>query len=214
MEKLPLLFLVLFCFSCSDTGIEPFEPVPSEPPGQPGQPGQPGGPDIVTDVNGVQYPTLDPSVIYCGPGWGMKMCHFLHKHDGTIWADSENYYSDFSDIKFENFWNPFFISFFTIENSVSFCEGWKLGETTYEGKKWNIKIKKDKEDSFWFDYEYYGSSSEIEYTRTYKYEVIDGLLHFSRSDGQTFIFHPSERDYSKEILETGEIVESAGCMFY
>ena len=33
--------------------------------------------------------------------------------------------------------------------------------------------KKDEEDILWFDLDYYGSSQEIEYTITYKYEVID-----------------------------------------
>ena len=32
-----------------------------------------------------------------------------------------------------------------------------------------------------------------EYTITYKYEVIDGLLHFSNSEDQSFIFHPSKK---------------------
>ena len=62
-----------------------------------------------TDV--VQYQTwnLDPVTKVSG----MQVNHvprqytvfygnrFLSKHDETIWADTENYYSDFSDIKFE-----------------------------------------------------------------------------------------------------------------
>ena len=43
---------------------------------------------------------------------------------------------------------------------------------------------------------------EIEYTITYKYKVIDGLLHFSNSEGQEFIFHPSVKNYSRELIET------------
>lgn len=185
--------------------IEPFEPV---------QPREAGQLDIVTDVYGTQYPGLDPSVIYCGPGWGAKMCHFLYKYDGTIWADADNYYSDFSDIKFSNFWDPYFISFFNLDSVASYCKGWKLGENTQDGIKWNIKIKKDQEDALWFDYEYYGSGKVIEYTITYKYEIIDGLLNFSSSDGQTFIFHPSEKNYSDDFVNTGEIIELEGCIFY
>ncbi|MCR9290930.1 MAG: hypothetical protein NXI23_26470, partial [Bacteroidetes bacterium] len=179
-----------------------------------GETGDTGVQNIVTDVYGVQYPSLDPSVIYCGPGWGTKMCHFLHKYDETIWADAENYYSDFSDIKFSNFWDPYFISFFKLDSLASYCEGWRLGETTYDGIKWNIKIKKDQEDVFWFDYDYYGTSQEIEYTITYKYEVINGLLNFSSTDGQSFIFHPSERNYSEDLLDTDEIIKLEGCIFY
>ncbi|MCR9288744.1 MAG: hypothetical protein NXI23_15315 [Bacteroidetes bacterium] len=102
MKKLPLLFLFFVLFSCSESDIEHFET---------GETGDTGVQNIVTDVYGVQYPSLDPLVIYCGPGWGTKMCHFLHKYDGIIWADAENYYNDFSDVKFSNFWDPYFISF-------------------------------------------------------------------------------------------------------
>jgi len=209
MKKLLLLFILFGLFSCKDSDIEQFEPEQSGPSDQYGQQ------DVVTDVNGVQYPSLDPYKICCGPGWGAKMCHFLHKHEGTIWADSENYYSDFSDIKFSSFLGaPFFISFFNIDSTAAYCEGWKLGETTYNGKKWNIEIMKDQEDVFWFDYDYYGSGEEIEYTITYKYKVIDSLLHFSSTDGQTFIFHPSEKNYSQDFLDTDEINELPGCLFY
>ncbi len=204
MKSLPLLILCFGLLSCSTGGTDQFEPVQS---------GKPVEKDVVTDVYGVQYPSLDPSVIYCGPGWGTKMCHFLHKYDGTTWADAENYYSDFSDIKFSNFWDPYFISFLSLDSITSHCEGWKLGESTYDGKKWNIKITKNQEDVFWFDYDYYGSNQEIEYSKTYKYEVIDGLLHFSTTDSQSFIFHPSERNYTKDSLATGEVMELAGCMF-
>ena len=137
---------------------------------------------------------------------------FLSKYDGTIWADSENYYSNFSDIKFSN--SEYFISFFNLGVNTSYCEGWKKGETIYDGLKWNIKIKKDDEDVFWFDYEYYGFSEDIEYTITYKYEVIDSRLNFSSTDDQIFIFNPSERNYSKDSVDTGEIIELEGCTFY
>ena len=205
MKKLLLLLLFFVLFSCLESDLESdidqFEPVQQ---------------DIVTDRSGRQYPFLDPNVIsYCGPGWGRKFCRFLYKYDGTIWADAENYYSDFSDIKFSSFSdNAYFISFFNLDNIASYCEGWKLGETIYDGIKWNIKIKKDQEDVFWFDYDYYGASEEIEYTITYKYEVIDGLLNFSSSEGQTFIFYPSERNYSEEFVDTGEIIKLDGCLFY
>ena len=138
---------------------------------------------------------------------------FLSKYDDTMWADTENYYSDFSDIKFERF-GPVFISFFNIDNDVSYCKGWKKEENIYDGIKWFITIKKDEEDVLWFDLDYYGSNQEIEYTITYKYEVIDGLLHFSNTEGQEFIFHPSDKNYSKDIVDTGEIIELEGCMFY
>ena len=173
MKKLLFLFLFFVSFSClkSDMDIEPdidieeLEVVPH---------------NIVTDQNGRQYADLDPSKIYCGPGWGRKLCRFLYKYDGTIWTDADNYYSDFSDIRFSNFiGDRYFISFFNLDSNASYCQGWKLGETTYDGIKWNIKIKKDEEDVLWFDYDYYGSSEEIEYKITYKYEVIDGLLNFS-----------------------------------
>ena len=137
---------------------------------------------------------------------------FLSKYDDTMWADTENYYSDFSDIQFLNI--AYFISFFDINTDVSYCKGWRPGENNYDGIKWNIKIKKNEWDEFWFDYEYYGTSQEIEYTITYKYEVIDSLLHFSNTEGQEFIFHPSDKNYSKDIVDTGEIIEYEGCMFY
>jgi len=138
---------------------------------------------------------------------------FLSKYDGTMWADTDNYYSDFSDIKFERH-GPVFISFFKIDNDVSYCKGWKGDENVYDGIKWNITFKTNEEDVLWFNYEYYGTGQEIEYTITYKYEVIDGLLHFSNSEGQEFIFHPSDKNYSRELIDTGEIIEQEGCLFF
>ena len=137
---------------------------------------------------------------------------FLSKYDDTMWADTDNYYSDFSDIKFERS-GPVFISFFNIDNDVSYCKGWKKEENIYDGIKWFITIKKDEEDVLWFDLDYYGSNQEIEYTITYKYEVIDGLLHFSNTEDQEFIFHPSDKKYSRELIDTGEIIEQEGCLF-
>lgn len=209
MKKLLSLLLsfVLFCFlkSCGDS----FEPTHTE------QSEQSENQDIVTSASGVQYPSLDPpSHQYCGPGWGRKFCRFLSKYDGTTWTDAGNYSNEFSDIKFSNFsGNEYFISFFNFDSITSYCDGWKLGETTYDGIKWNIRTQKDQFDVLWFAYEYYGTSEEIEYTVTHKYEVIDGLLHFSTTDGQTFIFTPSERTYSEEFLDTNEIIYLEGCIF-
>ena len=138
---------------------------------------------------------------------------FLSKYDDTMWADTDNYYSDFSDIKFERS-GPVFISFFNINNDVSYCKGWKKEENIYDGIKWFITIKKDEEDVLWFDLDYYGSNQEIEYTITYKYEVIDGLLHFSNTEDQEFIFRPSDKNYSRELIDTGEIIEQEGCLFF
>ena len=138
---------------------------------------------------------------------------FLSKYDDTMWADTENYYSNFSDIKFERS-GPVFISFFNIDNDVSYCKGWKKEENIYDGIKWFITIKKDESDVLWFDLDYYGSNKEIEYTITYKYEVIDGLLHFSNTEDQEFIFHPSDKNYSRELIDTGEIIEQEGCLFF
>jgi len=203
MKKLLLLFLFFVLFSCSksDKEIEQIEF---------------GEQDYATDASGLQYPGLDPpSYQYCGSGWGRKFCRFLSKYDGAIWADTENYYSNFSDIKFSRFnGDQYFISFFNLDSIASYCEGWKLGENTRNEIKWNIEIKRDEEDVFWFDYDYYGSSEEIEYSIAYKYEVIDGLVHFSSSEGQTFIFNPSERNYTEDFLDTGEIIYLAGCLFY
>ena len=130
-----------------------------------------------------------------------------------MWADTDNYYSDFSDIKFKR-GGPVFISFFNINNDVSYCKGWKGDENVYDGIKWIITFKTNEEDVLWFDYDYYGTGQEIEYTITYKYEVIDGLLHFSNSEGQEFIFHPSDKNYSRELIDTGEIIIQEGCLFF
>jgi len=204
IKKLLLLFLFFVIYSCSESDSEGnLEQIES------------GEQVYATDASGLQYPGLDPYKIYCSGGWGRKFCRFLREYDGTVWADTENYYSDFSDIKFSNFnGDGYFIFFLNLDNTTSYCEGWKLGETTYDGIKWNIEIKKDEWDALWVKYDYYGSSEEIEYTITYKYEVIDGLLHFSSSDGQVFTFHPSSTNYSKDSFETGEIIELEGCMFY
>ena len=169
--------------------------------------------DPATKVSGLQINAVPSSY---NAHSGKK---FLSKYDETMWADTENYFSSFSDIKFDidiRFFNAaeHFISFFNIGEDISYCKGWKKGENTYDGKKWNIKIKKDEWDEFWFDYDYYGTSNEIQYSITYKYEVIDSLLHFSNTDGQEFIFHPSKKNYSKDFIDTGKIVVTEGCTFY
>ena len=84
----------------------------------------------------------------------------------------------------------------------------------FDGRSYGVNLKKDEWDEFWFDYQYYGTSNEIQYTVTYKYKVIDNLLHFSTTDGQTFIFHPSEKDYSQGVVDTDEILVMEGCLFY
>jgi len=205
MKKILFLFFCFGFFSCWEKEIEPFNPSQQDTTAD----------DVATDASGREYPGLDPNVIYCGPAWGRKFCRFLRKYDGTIWADAENYYSDFSDVRFSNFNidDVYFISFFNLDPITSYCEGWKIGENTYDGIKWNIEIKRDEEDAFWFDYEYYGAGEEIEYTISYKYEVIDSLLHFSSSEGKTFIFNPSEKKYLEGLVETGEVIRLQGCIF-
>ena len=199
VKKILLLFLFIVTFSCMKSEITQhwYERK-----------------NAAIDAQGLQYYFLDGSRLsYCGGGLGRKFCRFLDKYDGTIWEDVENYYSDFSDIKFE-FHGPVFISFFNIDNQVSYCKGWKRDENIYDGIKWNITFKSAEEDVLWFDFDYYGTSQEIEYTITYKYEVIDGLLHFSNSEDQSFIFHPSDKNYSRELIDTDEIIELEGCIFF
>ena len=195
MKKCLLLFLVLIIFSCLKNDIVQSQTANTDP---------------WTMHNGQQFPTVSRNYTeFCK---APKTCKFLFKYDGTVWADTENYYSDFSDIQFLNYAN--FISFFNINRDISYCKGWKKGENTSDGIKWNIKIKKDEWDEFWFDYDYFGTSNEIQYSITFKYEVIDSLLHFSNTEGQEFIFHPSDKNYSKDFIDTGEILVSEGCTFY
>ena len=192
MLRFFILFLCLLMLSCYKTDVLQYQTWNLDP---------------MTKVSGLQVNRLQRQY---NAFYGNR---FLSKYDESIWADTENYYSDFSDIKFERS-GPVFISFFNIDKDVSYCNGWKKEENIYDGIKWYITIKKDEEDILWFDLDYYGSSQEIEYTITYKYEVIDGLLHFSNTEGQEFIFHPSDKNYSKDIVDTGEIIELEGCMFH
>ena len=191
MKRLLLIPFFTIMFSCFKTEIVQYETWNRNP---------------VTKESGLQVNSIQAQNFKFDGG------KFLYKYDETMWADTENYFSSFFDIKFEGN-GPVFISFFNIDNEVSYCKGWKKGENTYEEKKWNIKMKNDEWDILWFDYEYYGTSQEIEYTITYKYEVIDGLLHFSSSDNQTFIFSASDKNYSKGLIDTGEIIEQEGCLF-
>ena len=191
MLRFFILFLCLLILSCYKTDVVQYHTWNLDP---------------MTKVSGLQVNRLQPQY---NAFYGNR---FLSKYDESIWADTENYYSDFSDIKFERS-GPVFISFFNIDKDVSYCKGWKKDENIYDGIKWDITIKKDEEDILWFDLDYYGSSQEIEYTITYKYEVIDGLLHFSNSEEQKFIFHPSDKNYSKGLIDTDEIIELEGCMF-
>ena len=183
--------LCIIMFSCFKTEIVQYETWNRNP---------------VTKVSGLQVNSIQAQNFKFDGG------KFLSKYDETMWADTENYFSSVSDIKFEGT-GQVFISFFNIDNEVSYCKGWKKGENTHDGIKWNIKMKNDEWDILWFDYEYYGTSQEIEYTITYKYEVIDGLLHFSSSDNQIFIFSPSDKNYSRALIDTGEIIEQEGCLF-
>ncbi len=193
MSKIFIILLFLILFSCYKTNVVQYQTWNQDP---------------ATKESGVQINAIQRQ--YNAPTGK----YFLRKYDDTMWTDTENYFSDFSDIKFERTGaSGYFISFFDINNNVSYCKGWRPGENTYDGIKWNIEIKRDEEDVLWFDYDYYGTSQDIEYTITYKYEVIDGLLHFSNTEGQEFIFHPSEKNYSRELIDTGEIIEQEGCLF-
>ena len=194
-KKLFLTLLFLLIFSCYKTDVIQSQTANTDP---------------ATFAGGQKLPTMTRSYLnYCA---APKMCKFLSKYDDTMWADSGNYYSEFSDIRFLNY-AQHFISFFNIGKDISYCKGFKKGENTTDGIKWNIKITKDEWDELWFDYDYYGTSNEVEYSITYKYQVIDSLLHFSNTEGQKFIFHPSDKNYSRELIETREIIEQEGCLF-
>ncbi len=191
MPKFCIISLILIIISCYKTDVVQYETWNQDP---------------FTKASGYQVNRLPRQYnVFSG-------AKFLSKHDDTMWSDIENYYSDFSDIKFERH-GPTFISFFNIDKNISYCKGWKKEENIYDGIKWYITFKKDEEDILWFDFDYYGTSQEIEYTITYKYEVIDGLLHFSNSENQSFIFHPSDKNYSRGLIKSDEIIEQEGCLF-
>ena len=84
--------------------------------------------DPATKVSGLQINAVQRQN---NGGSGKK---FLSKYDETMWADTENYFSSFSDIKFDidiRFFNAaeHFISFFNIGKDISYCKGWKKVKT-------------------------------------------------------------------------------------
>ena len=121
MKKLFVMSLCIIISSCFKTEIVQYETWNRNP---------------VTKESGLQVNSIQAQNFKFDGG------KFLSKYDETMWADTENYFSSFSDIKFEGN-GPVFISFFNIDNEVSYCKGWKKGENTYDGIKWNIKIKKE-----------------------------------------------------------------------
>ena len=169
-----LVLLLVSLFACSQNDMGQITPGPSEQQ------------VFATDASGRQYPGLDPYKIYCGPGWGRKFCRFLGKYDGTKWSNtgSQIHFSNFSS-------NETFISFSNLDNIVPHGQAWKLGETIDGDNKWNIKIKRDEEELLWIGFDYYGDTEEIIYSSTYICEVIDNVLHFSNTDGQSLTFFPS-----------------------
>lgn len=199
MKKSLTLFLCLAFIACLKNELKQYE----------------DGNDPAIDRSGRQYNFLDATrLTYCGPGWGRKFCRFLANHDGTIWTDPDHDYSDYSDLRFSNFTSdPYFISFFQLDSLISYCSGWKLGETIEAGLKRRIEIKKDEEDVFWFELANYDVNEELENKILHKYEVIEGLLHFSTSEGQNFVFHPTEKEYTLTGLGTAEISIMEGCLF-
>ena len=195
---------VISCAEGDDGRLEP-DPV-----------AQPSCINVVTDAYGRKYPSLEPpSSQYCGPGWGRKMCRFLRKYDGTKWVDVGNGDNHLPDVSFSNFsGSPYFISFFSLDTSVAMCRGWKLGESnTADGANYTIDIRQDDEEVFSFVFRYYGLGNSLQYTTVYKYEVRDGLLYFSSSDGRQGTYRPSERSYFKDSLGIREVVKREGCFF-
>ena len=106
MLRLFILFLCLSMFSCYKADIIQYGSANTDP---------------ATFASGQQLPTKQKDLTYfCNPaGLGRKFCRFLRKYDNTFWADTENYYSDFSDIQFLN--SIYFISFFDINTNISYC---------------------------------------------------------------------------------------------
>ena len=69
-------------------------------------------------------------------------------------------------------------------------------------EKMEYKNQKDDWDILWFDYEYYGTSQEIEYTITYKYEVIDSLLHFQILKAKNLFFiHQTKFTQDNQLIQ-------------
>lgn len=63
-----------------------------------------------------------------------------------------------------------------------------------------------------FVYEYFGTGDKVEYSITYTYKVIDGMLHISHSNNEKFVFAPSEINYKESFSNTAEIIQMEGCM--
>ena len=116
MKRLYILFFGFFMFSCLKSDIVQHIDANTDPAILP---------------NGLTFNFLSANYnnIGCGPGWGRKGCYFLNKYNGTIWADSDNYYSAYSDIKFSLFQNDtHFISFFNIDSVPLIVKGGKKGK--------------------------------------------------------------------------------------
>ena len=119
MLKIFILALCLILFSCFKADIVQYEKKNKLAP---------------RDASGLQYPGIggmtDTSIV-CNPAT-LEESFVDFKYDNTFWADTENYYTTF-DIQFLN--SGYFISFFDINNNVSYCKGWRPGENTYDGIK-------------------------------------------------------------------------------
>ena len=83
MKKIFVTSLSILIFSCLKADIVQYNTKNTDP---------------ATFASGQQLPVATRSYTnFCNPnGWGRKGCEFLAKYDGTFWADTENYYSDFS----------------------------------------------------------------------------------------------------------------------
>ena len=94
MLRLFILFLCLSMFSCYKTNVVQYETWNQDP---------------FTKASGYQVNLL-PRQYNSFSG-----ARFLSKYDDTMWTDTENYYSNFSDIKFKlvaPFWSMVFQLYF------------------------------------------------------------------------------------------------------
>ena len=64
--------------------------------------------------------------------------------------------------------DPYFITFFQLDSITFYCKGWRLGENTQYGLKFEIEIKKDDEDVFWFSVANYDNNDALESSTLYK----------------------------------------------
>ena len=81
MLRLFILFLCLSMFSCYKADVVQYQTWNQDP---------------LTKESGYQVNRLQRQYNVFDGG------RFLYKYDDTMWTDTENYYSDFSDIKFKN----------------------------------------------------------------------------------------------------------------